>query len=149
MNARDNLAEKQFLTQLFERHVPYLLDVVKTSLKMAIPIPDISIIQTLCGLLDALLPEKQLGGDLVKETYEICFHFACIWAFGGPLLHDQVKKKKKRSKKIEKNWKKIEKNWKKIGKKIEKKLKKLNSMKENSKKTFRKLIKFFKNSSKN
>ena len=91
MNARENPAEKQLLAQLFDRHVPYLLDASKTSLKMAIPIPDISIIHTLCSLLDALLPQQQAGSELNKETYEICFHFACIWAFGGPLLQDQVK----------------------------------------------------------
>ncbi|OQV20869.1 Dynein beta chain, ciliary [Hypsibius exemplaris] len=90
MNARENPAEKQLLAQLFDRHVPYLLDAVKTSLKMAIPIPEISIVQTLCSLLDALLPQQQVGAELNKETYEICFHFACIWAFGGPLLQDQA-----------------------------------------------------------
>ena len=91
MNARENAAEKQLLAQLFDRHVPYMLDALKNSLKLAIPMPDIALIQTLCGLLDALLPQDQKASELNKEEYEIFFHFACIWAFGGPLLQDQVR----------------------------------------------------------
>lgn len=90
MNAKENPNERQLLGQFFDRHVPFLLDAFKTKLKATIPVPDISIIQTLCCLLDAILPADSQG-EVNKDAYETWFHFACIWAFGGPLLQDQVK----------------------------------------------------------
>ncbi|XP_055341295.1 LOW QUALITY PROTEIN: dynein beta chain, ciliary-like [Paramacrobiotus metropolitanus] len=89
MNAKENPSEKQLLGQLFDRHLPLLLDAYKTKLKTITPLPDISLIQTLCALLDATLPQDPQG-ELNKDAYETMFHFACIWAFGGPLLQDQT-----------------------------------------------------------
>lgn len=31
-----------------------------------------------------------MPSDSPKEVYEVYFVFACIWAFGGTLLQDQV-----------------------------------------------------------
>lgn len=36
-----------------------------------------------------MTPEN-VPSDSPKEVYEVYFVFACVWAFGGPLLQDQV-----------------------------------------------------------
>ena len=36
-----------------------------------------------------MTPEN-VPSDSPKEVYEVYFVFACIWAFGGTLLQDQV-----------------------------------------------------------
>lgn len=47
-------------------------------------------VQTLCALLDCLLTPENIPADAPRELYETYFTFACIWAFGGALLQDQV-----------------------------------------------------------
>lgn len=48
-------------------------------------------VQTLCHLLECLLIEENIPADCPKETYELYFVFAAIWAFGGVMVQDQVR----------------------------------------------------------
>lgn len=59
--------------------------------KKIIPIPEQSMVQTLCHLLECLLTEEDIPADCPKETYELYFVFAAIWAFGGAMVQDQVR----------------------------------------------------------
>lgn len=59
--------------------------------KKIIPIPEQSMVQTLCHLLECLLTEEDVPADCPKETYELYFVFAAIWAFGGAMVQDQVR----------------------------------------------------------
>ena len=47
-------------------------------------------IQTLCYLLETLLTPENTPPDTTKETYELYFVFAAIWAFGGFLFKDEL-----------------------------------------------------------
>lgn len=49
--------------------------------------------QTVCTLLECLLTPENVPPDSPREAYEVCFVFACVWAFGGTLLRDQVCRK--------------------------------------------------------
>lgn len=59
--------------------------------KRIIPIPEQSMVQTLCHLLECLLTEEDIPADCPKDTYELYFVFAAIWAFGGAMIQDQVR----------------------------------------------------------
>lgn len=48
-------------------------------------------VQTLCYLLECLLTTEDVPADCPKETYELYFVFAAIWAFGGAMTQDQVR----------------------------------------------------------
>lgn len=48
-------------------------------------------VQTLCHLLECLLAEENIPADCPKDTYELYFVFAAIWAFGGAMIQDQVR----------------------------------------------------------
>ena len=58
--------------------------------KTIIPIPEQSMIQMLCHLLEVLLTPENTPPDCPKDLYELYFVFACIWAFGGAMFQDQV-----------------------------------------------------------
>uniref|UniRef100_A0A667GCJ0 Dynein axonemal heavy chain 11 n=1 Tax=Lynx canadensis TaxID=61383 RepID=A0A667GCJ0_LYNCA len=46
--------------------------------------------KTICILLECLLTPESVPSDSPKEVYEVFFVFACVWAFGGTLLQDQL-----------------------------------------------------------
>lgn len=48
-------------------------------------------VQMLCHLLECLLTTEDIPADCPKETYELYFVFAAIWAFGGAMAQDQVR----------------------------------------------------------
>lgn len=48
-------------------------------------------VQMLCYLLECLLTTEDIPADCPKDTYELYFVFAAIWAFGGAMIQDQVK----------------------------------------------------------
>lgn len=48
-------------------------------------------VQMLCHLLECLLTKEDIPADCPKETYELYFVFAAIWAFGGVMVQDQVR----------------------------------------------------------
>lgn len=58
--------------------------------KKIIPIPEQSLVQMLCYLLECLLTPEHTPADCAKELYELYFVFAVVWAFGGAMFQDQV-----------------------------------------------------------
>lgn len=60
--------------------------------KKIIPIPEQSMVQMLCYLLECLLTEENTPPDCPKELYELYFVFAAVWAFGGSMFQDQVRR---------------------------------------------------------
>ncbi|XP_075778342.1 dynein axonemal heavy chain 11 isoform X4 [Pelodiscus sinensis] len=87
---RSHQSEKANLIILFDKYVPPCLDQLRTSFKTITPIPENSMVQTLCSLLDCLLTPENLPSDCPRDLYEIYFVFACVWAFGGGLFQDQL-----------------------------------------------------------
>ncbi|KAL6109087.1 dnah11 [Pungitius sinensis] len=87
---RQRQTEKAHLTIMFEKYVPRCLEKMKNSFKTITPIPENSMVQTLCTLLDCLLTPEGIPSDSPRELYETYFVFACIWAFGGALFQDQL-----------------------------------------------------------
>uniref|UniRef100_A0A8C0G3E5 Dynein axonemal heavy chain 11 n=1 Tax=Chelonoidis abingdonii TaxID=106734 RepID=A0A8C0G3E5_CHEAB len=90
IETRSHQSEKANLTILFDKYVPSCLDQLRTSFKTITPIPENSMVQTLCSLLDCLLTPENVPPDCPRELYEIYFVFACVWAFGGALFQDQL-----------------------------------------------------------
>ncbi|XP_059027314.1 dynein axonemal heavy chain 11 [Mustela lutreola] len=90
IDRRQHQSEKANLTILFDKYVPACLDKLRTSLKTITSIPENSLVQTICTLLECLLTPDNVPLDSPKEVYEVYFVFACIWAFGGTLLQDQL-----------------------------------------------------------
>ncbi|XP_032902051.1 dynein heavy chain 11, axonemal [Amblyraja radiata] len=90
IDARIYQSEKINLTILFDKYVPLCLEQLRSSIKTITPIPENSMVQTLCSLLDCLLTRKNVPPDSPRELYELYFVFACIWAFGGAVYQDQL-----------------------------------------------------------
>uniref|UniRef100_A0A3P8NTX1 Dynein axonemal heavy chain 11 n=1 Tax=Astatotilapia calliptera TaxID=8154 RepID=A0A3P8NTX1_ASTCA len=90
IDTRQAQSERANLTILFDKYVPYCLEQVRCNLKTITPIPENSMVQTLCSLLDCLLIEDNTPADSPRELYEIYFVFACVWAFGGALFQDHL-----------------------------------------------------------
>lgn len=81
---REDATERTTLVALTERYVVPCLSFVKKNCKTVVPISDINMIESLCFLLDSLLPQaRSAGAD--AATYELICAFSCIWAFGSPL----------------------------------------------------------------
>ncbi|KAK7945776.1 hypothetical protein WMY93_001504 [Mugilogobius chulae] len=87
---RQAQSERANLTILFDKYVPYCLEQVRCNLKTITPMPENSMVQTLCSLLDCLLTNENTPPDSPRELYEIYFVFACVWAFGGALFQDHT-----------------------------------------------------------
>ena len=91
IDSREVQSEKANLTVLFDRYIPILLECSRANrFKKITPIQEVSMIQTLCYLLEVLLTPANTPPDTVREVYELYFVFAAIWAFGGFLFQDQV-----------------------------------------------------------
>uniref|UniRef100_H3ASB2 Dynein, axonemal, heavy polypeptide 9 like n=1 Tax=Latimeria chalumnae TaxID=7897 RepID=H3ASB2_LATCH len=90
IDTRNAQSEKANLTILFDKYVPYCLEQVRYNLKTITAIPESSMVQTLCLLLECLLTPENTPPDSPRELYEIYFVFACVWAFGGALFQDQL-----------------------------------------------------------
>ena len=91
-DAREVQSEKANLQILFDKYVPTCLDTMRSRFKKITPIADISMVQTLCFLLECLLTATNTPPDCNKELYELYFVFAAVWAFGGSMFQDQVKR---------------------------------------------------------
>ncbi|KAI5103364.1 dynein beta chain, ciliary, partial [Silurus meridionalis] len=87
---RDVQSEKAYLPSLFEKYLPPCLEKLKFSLKTIIPLPEITLIQTLLYLLECLLLPENIPPDATKELYELYLVFACVWAFGSSMFQDQL-----------------------------------------------------------
>ncbi|XP_070417196.1 dynein axonemal heavy chain 9 isoform X3 [Equus przewalskii] len=90
IDRREIQTERANLTILFDKYLPTCLDTLRTRFKKIIPIPEQSMVQTLCYLLECLLTKEDIPADCPKETYELYFVFAAIWAFGGAMVQDQL-----------------------------------------------------------
>uniref|UniRef100_A0A3P8V3P1 Dynein axonemal heavy chain 11 n=1 Tax=Cynoglossus semilaevis TaxID=244447 RepID=A0A3P8V3P1_CYNSE len=90
IDQRERLTERAHLTILFEKYVPRCLEKMRNNFKTITPIPEHSMVQTLCTLLDCLLTPENIPSDSPRELYETYFTFTCIWAFGGALCQDQL-----------------------------------------------------------
>ncbi|KAM4735000.1 dynein axonemal heavy chain 11 [Anableps anableps] len=90
IDRRERQTERAHLMILFEKYVPRCLEQMKNTFKTIIPIPENSMVQTLCTLLDCLLTAENIPAESPREIYETYFTFACIWAFGGALSKDQL-----------------------------------------------------------
>uniref|UniRef100_F7AU91 AAA+ ATPase domain-containing protein n=1 Tax=Ciona intestinalis TaxID=7719 RepID=F7AU91_CIOIN len=90
IDQREVQSERANLTILFDKYVPPILDALKTRFKTIIPIPEQSMIQMLCYMLEVLLTPENTPPDCPKDLYELYFVFACIWAFGGAMFQDQL-----------------------------------------------------------
>uniref|UniRef100_W5L8L0 Dynein axonemal heavy chain 17 n=1 Tax=Astyanax mexicanus TaxID=7994 RepID=W5L8L0_ASTMX len=90
IDKREIQSEKANLTILFDKYLPACLDTLRSRFKKIIPIPEQSMVQMLCHLLECLLTPEHTPPDCHKELYELYFVFAAIWAFGGALFQDQL-----------------------------------------------------------
>ncbi|KAG5856708.1 hypothetical protein ANANG_G00010770 [Anguilla anguilla] len=90
IDTRPHQPERANLTILFDKYIPPCLEQLRSSFKTITPIPEISMVQTLCSLLDCLLTSENIPPDSPRDAYETYFAFACIWAFGGALHQDQL-----------------------------------------------------------
>ncbi|XP_058249288.1 dynein axonemal heavy chain 11 [Hemibagrus wyckioides] len=90
IDRRKHQTEKAHLTILFDKYVSRCIEQMRSSFKTLIPIPENSMVQTLCMLLDCLLTFENVPADSPREVYETYFVFACIWAFGGATYQDQL-----------------------------------------------------------
>ncbi|XP_077407169.1 dynein axonemal heavy chain 9 isoform X2 [Vanacampus margaritifer] len=90
IDRREVQSEKANLTILFDKYLPTCLDAMRLRFKKIIPIPDQSMVQMLCYLLECLLTPENAPPDSAKELYELYFVFAAVWAFGGALFQDQL-----------------------------------------------------------
>ncbi|XP_035799351.2 dynein axonemal heavy chain 11 [Amphiprion ocellaris] len=90
IDQRERQTERAHLTILFEKYVPRCLEQMKNTFKTITPIPENSMVQTLCTFLDCLLTPENIPSESPREIYETYFTFACIWAFGGALCQDQL-----------------------------------------------------------
>ncbi|KFW03432.1 Dynein heavy chain 9, axonemal, partial [Fulmarus glacialis] len=90
IDRREIQSERANLTILFDKYLPICLDTLRTRFKKIIPIPEQSMVQMLCYLLECLLTEENTPPDCPKELYELYFVFAAVWAFGGSMFQDQL-----------------------------------------------------------
>ncbi|NXB68815.1 DYH9 protein, partial [Struthidea cinerea] len=90
IDRREVQSERANLTILFDKYLPICLDTLRTRFKKIIPIPEQSMVQMLCYLLECLLTEENTPPDCPKELYELYFVFAAVWAFGGSMFQDQL-----------------------------------------------------------
>ncbi|KAL2077982.1 hypothetical protein ACEWY4_025667 [Coilia grayii] len=90
IDSREVQSEKANLTILFDKYLPPCLETLRTRFKKIIPVPEQSMVQMLCYLLECLLTPEHTPPDCPKELYELYFAFAAIWAFGGAMFQDQL-----------------------------------------------------------
>ncbi|XP_029978186.1 dynein axonemal heavy chain 9 [Sphaeramia orbicularis] len=90
IDKREIQSEKANLTILFDKYLPSCLEVLRSRFKKIIPVPEQSMVQMLCYLLECLLTPENTPADSAKELYELYFVFAAVWAFGGAMFQDQL-----------------------------------------------------------
>ncbi|XP_026133128.1 dynein axonemal heavy chain 9 [Carassius auratus] len=90
IDGREVQSEKANLTILFDKYLPSCLDTLRSRFKKIIPIPEQSMVQMLCFLLECLLIPEHTPPDSHKDLYELYFVFAAVWAFGGTMFQDQL-----------------------------------------------------------
>jgi dynein heavy chain len=90
IQARDDKVLAPILTELFERYLDKSLEHCRRSFKTVVPLVPLNQAQTVCKILEALLPEEPARSGPDKKVLEAQFNFACVWALGGCLLVDKT-----------------------------------------------------------
>ena len=85
---REDEKERTYLDNLFDKYVAHIFEYYKRVMKTPVAIQDLSIVQTICYLLEGFLLPDNVAPGSPSEHYERYFIFALIWAFGGPLSSD-------------------------------------------------------------
>uniref|UniRef100_A0A8B9HT19 Dynein, axonemal, heavy chain 11 n=1 Tax=Astyanax mexicanus TaxID=7994 RepID=A0A8B9HT19_ASTMX len=91
IDRRQRQTERAHLTILFDKYVSRCIEQIRNSFKTITLVPENSMVQTLCSLLDGLLTPENVPVDSPRDVYEMYFVFACIWAFGGATHQDQLR----------------------------------------------------------
>ena len=90
------LEEQQYhplLIELFARYLERGLDYVRRNFKHVTPLVYINMAQTVCKILEGMLPSEALPPNAPppdKKVLEHQFVFATVWALGGALAVDKV-----------------------------------------------------------
>ncbi|KAG8240042.1 hypothetical protein J437_LFUL019610 [Ladona fulva] len=91
IETRTSSSERSNLVLLFDKYIPPCLEATRSGrFRKVTPLTDISHTHTLCHLLDCLLTEENTPADCAKELQEAFFVFSCVWAFGAPIIMDQM-----------------------------------------------------------
>nr|XP_018673081.1 dynein beta chain, ciliary [Ciona intestinalis] len=90
IDTRSIQSERANLTILFDKYVPTCLEAMRSQFKTITPVPDNTMIQMLCYLLECLITPEAVPADSPRELYELYFVFAAVWAFGGATMQDQL-----------------------------------------------------------
>lgn len=61
----------------FQKYIPETLLHIKRSLKYIVPVVDISLIISLCKLLESILAKEEV------KSLEFLFVWACVWCLGA------------------------------------------------------------------
>eukprot|EP00754_Rhynchopus_humris_P020200 Rhum_TRINITY_DN14684_c0_g1::Rhum_TRINITY_DN14684_c0_g1_i1::g.107658::m.107658/K10408/DNAH; dynein heavy chain, axonemal len=85
---REDDKERTYLDNMFDKYVGHILEYYKRVMKPPVAIIDLSLVQTVTRLLDALLTPDNMPPGSPSEHYEKYFLFSLVWAFGGPLSSD-------------------------------------------------------------
>ena len=79
------------LESLFSSYVPVVLEALRKNKWAHItPLADISMVMSLCTLLEGMLTKENVPQGSEKESYDAYFQFGCVWAFGGALGSDKA-----------------------------------------------------------
>ena len=68
---------KESLQKLFDKYIPPSLMHMKKSYKFVVPVVEISMVISLCKLLESIMANHEVKG------LEFLFVFCCVWALGG------------------------------------------------------------------
>lgn len=69
--------KKQMLNQFFDKYIPETFLHVKKSFKYLIPTMEMSMIISMCRLLESIMDKQEV------KAIEYLFVFACVWCIGG------------------------------------------------------------------
>ncbi|KAJ1562568.1 Dynein heavy chain 9, axonemal [Cladochytrium tenue] len=90
LDKREDPAEKNSLSVLFDRYVNISLDAVRSGKFKMAHVEEFSMVVCLCNILEGLLTPQNTPKGCDKEWFEIYFVFAAVWAFGGCVFQDQI-----------------------------------------------------------
>ena len=70
------------------------LEYCRRNFKYVVPLPAMNQVMTVCKVLEGILPTESVRGAPPpdKKLLETNFVFACVWAFGGCMLVDKVRR---------------------------------------------------------
>eukprot|EP00741_Cyanophora_paradoxa_P004754 tig00000828_g4612.t1 len=83
---------RALVQELFDRYVAPSLQFVRKNFKHIVPALDFNLVQSLCFLLEGMLTHQNFppAQPLDKNSVEVYFVFAAVWAIGGPLASTET-----------------------------------------------------------